>query len=100
MISASSIWARTCLPSASRKRLRGKMRPVVGLSALMTTTLPAMEETIRLLKTRLPQVKIVAGGAVLTAAYARSIGADLYAADAMATVRFCESVVRAKQEEK
>ena len=74
--------------------------PVVGLSALMTTTLPAMEETIRLLKTRLPQVKIVAGGAVLTAAYARSIGADLYAADAMATVRFCESVVRAKQEEK
>ena len=74
--------------------------PVVGLSALMTTTLPAMEETIRLLKTRLPQVKIVAGGAVLTAAYAQSIGADLYAADAMATVRFCESVVRAKQEEK
>ena len=62
--------------------------PLVGLSALMTTTVPAMEETIRQLREKAPWAKVVVGGAVLTQEYADSIGADFYAKDAMATVRF------------
>ncbi len=67
--------------------------PLAGLSALMTTTVPAMEETIRLLKAEAPWCKVVVGGAVLTADYARSIGADQYAKDAMETVRYAEQVL-------
>jgi len=62
--------------------------PFVGLSALMTTTVPAMEATIKLLRKEAPWVKIIVGGAVLTQEYADSIGADYYAKDAMATVRY------------
>ncbi len=69
--------------------------PLVGLSALMTTTVPAMEETIKALRTAAPACKIVVGGAVLTADYAASIGADHYAADAMETVRYAERVTGA-----
>jgi 5-methyltetrahydrofolate--homocysteine methyltransferase len=57
----------------------------VGLSALMTTTLPAMEESIRLLRER-TSCKIAVGGAVVNENYARSIGADGYARDAFAAV--------------
>ena len=53
--------------------------PLVGLSALMTTTVPAMEETIRQLRVAAPWAKIVVGGAVMTKEYADSIGADQYA---------------------
>ncbi|MBR4910171.1 MAG: homocysteine S-methyltransferase family protein [Clostridia bacterium] len=67
--------------------------PLAGLSALMTTTVPAMEETIKLLKRRAPWCKTVVGGAVLTEEYAAAIGADKYAKDAMETVRFAESTV-------
>ena len=67
--------------------------PLVGLSALMTTTVPAMEATIQLLREKCPDCKIVVGGAVLTAEYAAKIGADQYAADAMATVRYAEEVM-------
>lgn len=66
--------------------------PIVGLSALMTTTVPAMEETVRLIKKRFPSVKTVVGGAVLTEEYASMIGADKYAADAMETVRYAEKI--------
>lgn len=59
---------------------------LVGLSALMTTTLKAMEETIALVKSRKPECRIVVGGAVLTPEYAMKIGADYYAKDAKATV--------------
>lgn len=62
--------------------------PVVGLSALMTTTVPAMEETIRQLREKAPEVKIMVGGAVLTEEYAAAIGADAYCKDAMASVNF------------
>ncbi len=62
--------------------------PYVGLSALMTTTVPAMEETIKQLRLHAPWAKVVVGGAVLTQEYADSIGADYYARDAMATVRY------------
>lgn len=59
---------------------------LVGLSALMTTTLKSMEETIALLRRVKPECKIVVGGAVLTPEYAEKIGADFYAKDAKATV--------------
>lgn len=67
--------------------------PLVGLSALMTTTVPAMEETVKLIKENAPWCKTVVGGAVLTQDYADKIGADKYAADAMETVRYTESVI-------
>ncbi len=66
--------------------------PLVGLSALMTTTVPAMEETIKQLRSEAPWCKIVVGGAVLNEEYARAIGADRYARDAMATVRYAEQI--------
>lgn len=67
--------------------------PLVGLSALMTTTVPAMEETVKLIKENAPWCKTVVGGAVLTQDYADKIGADKYAADAMETVRYAETVI-------
>jgi 5-methyltetrahydrofolate--homocysteine methyltransferase len=60
---------------------------VVALSALMTTTLGAMEETVRLIKAKFPEVRVMVGGAVLTADYAEKIGADLYAKDAMEALK-------------
>lgn len=66
---------------------------LVGLSALMTTTVPAMEETIRLLRSSGSQAKVVVGGAVLTQEYADMIHADRYAKDAMETVRYAEEVL-------
>ena len=66
---------------------------LIGLSALMTTTVPSMEETIKLLKQEgLDDVKVVVGGAVLTKEYADMIGADKYAKDAMETVRYAEEL--------
>ncbi len=66
--------------------------PLVGLSALMTTTVPAMQETIEALRENSPECKIVVGGAVLTQEYADAIGADKYAKDAMDAVRYAELV--------
>jgi len=67
---------------------------LVGLSALMTTTVPAMEETIKQLREKHPSCKVVVGGAVLTKDYADSIGADKYAKDAMESVRYAEEIFR------
>ncbi len=68
--------------------------PMVGLSALMTTTVPAMEETVRLIHESAPWCKVVVGGAVLTKEYADMIGADHYCKDAMEAVRFAESLCK------
>lgn len=68
----------------------------VGLSALMTTTVPAMEETIALLHNKAPWCKIIVGGAVLTREYADIIGADKYAKDAMESVRYAEAQLSSK----
>ena len=65
---------------------------VVGLSALMTTTVVSMEETIKLLREKKPDTKVVVGGAVMTQEYADKIGADAYSKDAMQTVRYCDGV--------
>jgi 5-methyltetrahydrofolate--homocysteine methyltransferase len=63
---------------------------IVALSALMTTTVSAMEEVISELKKQAPSIKIIVGGAVLTEDYAKKIGADAYAKDAMGAVRYAE----------
>lgn len=63
---------------------------LVGLSALMTTTVRAMEETIRLLRLEAPQTKIMVGGAVLTPEYSDMVGADFYAKDAAEAARIAE----------
>ena len=65
---------------------------MVGLSALMTTTVPAMENTIKLLREQAPWVKVAVGGAVMTQKYSDSIGADRFCRDAMETVRYAEEL--------
>lgn len=67
--------------------------PLVGLSALMTTTVPAMERTIQLLHEKAPWCKVIVGGAVLTQEYADKIGANKYAKDAMEAVRYAEEIL-------
>ena len=65
---------------------------LVGLSALMTTTVVSMEETIRILREKKPDTKVVVGGAVMTQEYADAIGADHYSKEAMDTVRYADSL--------
>ena len=62
---------------------------LVGLSALMTTTVPAMEKTIKLIHEN-TNAEVIVGGAVLTKSYAKMINADFYAKDAMETVRLAK----------
>ena len=66
--------------------------PILGLSALMTTTVPAMEETIKLIHEKAPWCKVTVGGAVLTEEYAQKINADAYSKDAMGAVRYADSI--------
>ena len=66
---------------------------LVGLSALMTTTLKSMSDTIDALRNSGHECKIVVGGAVLTPEYAKQIGADCYAKDAKQTVDFAKEVL-------
>jgi len=65
---------------------------LVGLSALMTTTAPYMEETIRQLRAAALPCRVIVGGAVITADFAESAGADYYAADAMEAVHIAQQV--------
>ena len=66
---------------------------LVGLSALMTTTLPAMEKTVRLLGTLKQPPVVFVGGAVVTPEYAAQVGADHYAADARQSVEIARKVL-------
>ena len=75
------------LETAKREQVR-----LVGLSALMTTTVVNMEKTIKLLNQEYPSCKIMVGGAVLTQDYADRIGADFYSKDAMGSVRYAEKL--------
>ena len=77
-------------PQRVLEAVRESGAELVGLSALMTTTVPAMEQTIALLKKEAPQVKVMVGGAVLTQEYADRIGADAYGKDAMSAVHLAE----------
>ena len=83
---------RDVAPETVLKEARERGVQLVGLSALMTTTVVSMKQTVELLKRELPSVKICVGGAVLTAEYAKEIGADRYCKDAMATVRYAEEI--------
>ncbi len=83
---------RDVSPEVVLEAVKEHHSPIVGLSALMTTTVPAMEETIKLLRKEAPWCKVVVGGAVLTKEYADAIGADKYAKDAMETVRYAEEI--------
>ena len=67
---------------------------LVGLSALMTTTLPAMEKTIRALREAQAECSIMVGGAVLTPEYAEKIGADFYARDAKMSADIANRIFR------
>ena len=66
--------------------------PLVGLSALMTTTVGAMQETIELLHAEKIPCRVMVGGAVLTEEYAKMVGADYYAKDAQQSVKIADSV--------
>ncbi len=83
-------------PEAVARAVTESGAPLCGLSALMTTTVPAMERTIALLRRECPGVKVMVGGAVLTAEYAGQIGADYYGKDAMASVRYAGRVFDGK----
>jgi 5-methyltetrahydrofolate--homocysteine methyltransferase len=83
---------RDVAPSVIAAKAAELNASVVALSALMTTTVPAMEETIKLVRVSAPNAKIIVGGAVLTQEYADMIGADKYAKDAMGAVRYAESI--------
>ncbi len=85
---------RNVSPDTIVERAVSVRAPLVALSALMTTTVPAMEKTILLLRKKAPWCRVMVGGAVLTAEYAQAIGADYYAADAMAAVRYAEEAVQ------
>ena len=76
---------QTIVDTAVKENVR-----LVGLSALMTTTVPAMEETIKLLKEQKNDTRVIVGGAVLTQEYADMIGAHFYSKDAMSSVRYAE----------
>ncbi len=79
-------------PENIAQAVRESGAPLVGLSALMTTTVPAMEETIKLIKSENLPCKVMVGGAVMTEEYAAMIGADYYGTDAMASVRYAERI--------
>lgn len=80
-------------PSAIVKQAVDRHIPLVGLSALMTTTVPNMETTIEMLRKEAPWVKIMVGGAVLTPEYAKTIGADAYCRDAMSSVSYAQEIL-------
>ena len=83
---------RDVAPEAVLEAARRENCRLVGLSALMTTTVGFMEETIKLIHAELPGCKVMVGGAVLTAEYAAEIHADFYSRDAMGSVRVAEEI--------
>ncbi len=85
---------KNVLPAEVADALRASGAKLLGLSALMTTTVPAMRQTIALVRREFADaVTVMVGGAVLTPTLAREIGADYYAADAMASVRVAKEVL-------
>ncbi|MBE6636836.1 MAG: homocysteine methyltransferase [Ruminococcaceae bacterium] len=89
---------RDVAPEAVAEAVCACRAPLVGLSALMTTTVPSMANTIAVLRREAPWCKIMVGGAVLTQEYADAIGADFYGKDAMEAVRYAERIQKALTE--
>ena len=81
------VFPETIVEAVLKNRIR-----LVGLSALMTTTVVSMEETIRLLRKQAPDCKVMVGGAVLNQEYADMIGADFYGKDAMQSVYYAKKL--------
>ncbi len=81
-----NVCAESILDVVKKRNIR-----LVGLSALMTTTVAAMERTVKLLHDFAPNVKVMVGGAVMNPEYAKMIGADFYGEDAMAAAEICKS---------
>ena len=79
-------------PEAVLAAVLERKAPLASLSALMTTTVPAMADTVALLRAEAPFCRVMVGGAVLTQEYADKIGADFYGKDALSGVRFAETV--------
>ena len=79
-------------PELILKTVKEQNIKLVGLSALMTTTVVNMEETIKLLRDNGADCKVMVGGAVLTQEYADMIGADFYSKDAMGSVRYANEL--------
>ena len=84
---------RDVAPETVLAAVEERHAPLAGLSALMTSTVPAMAETIELLHERAPWCKVMVGGAVLTPEYARMVGADFYAKDATDAARIASTLV-------
>lgn len=80
-------------PERVVEAVRNSGAPLVGLSALMTTTVASMAETIHLLHDQTLPCKVMVGGAVLTPEYAAEIGADFYAKDAKASADIAKEVL-------
>lgn len=78
---------RDVAPEAVLAAARDTRARLIGLSALMTTTVGAMERTIQLIHEQLPGTAVMVGGAVITQEFADQIGADFYAKDAAASTR-------------
>lgn len=78
---------RDVAPEAVLECVRATGARLVGLSALMTTTVRSMEQTVELLHREVPGVKVMVGGAVLTPEYAATMGAEYYAKDAAESAR-------------
>ena len=85
---------RDVAPERIAKEAERLHSPLVGLSALMTTTVPAMAETVELIHRTLPECMVMVGGAVLTEEYARMINADAYAKDAMGAVKIAKEIIK------
>lgn len=83
---------RDVSPEAVIEAVKEHQVRLVGLSALMTTTVANMEITIKMLKEVIPECKVMVGGAVLTQTYADMIGADFYSKDAMGSVRYANEL--------
>jgi len=80
-------------PAAFAEAVKTHNAQLVGLSALLTTTMPAMRNTVEILKAAGHTVKIMVGGAPITDAFAKEIGADGYSADAASAVDLARSLV-------
>ncbi|MBM4314621.1 MAG: hypothetical protein FJ122_12000 [Deltaproteobacteria bacterium] len=86
----------TCRAGRNRnERERGAQ--VIALSALLTTTMIQMQEAVRMIRTEGLNVKVVVGGAPVTAAFAGEIGADGYAEDAASAVGMVKEALKANQ---
>ena len=76
------------------KKVKEEKALMVGLSALMTTTVKSMEDTVKVLRLHCPDTRVMVGGAVLNEDYAKMIGADYYGKDAGEAVKIARKFYR------